>query len=85
MAKAPQNAISPTRAEDYPEWYQQVIKAADLGREFSGPWLHGDQALGYNCGKMQRALDDMFKRPDTKTHTFIVHPDELFWKRKQSM
>ncbi|MFZ4098720.1 MAG: proline--tRNA ligase [Chlamydiia bacterium] len=23
-------AISPTRQEDYPEWYQQVIKAADL-------------------------------------------------------
>lgn len=23
-------AITPTRAEDYPEWYQQVIKAADL-------------------------------------------------------
>jgi prolyl-tRNA synthetase len=23
-------AISPTREEDYPEWYQQVIKAADL-------------------------------------------------------
>ena len=27
---AQQNAISPTRAEDFPEWYQQVIKAADL-------------------------------------------------------
>src|SRR3984885_14075345 len=25
-----QSAISPTRAEDYAEWYQQVIKAADL-------------------------------------------------------
>lgn len=24
------NAISPTRQEDYPEWYQKVIKAADL-------------------------------------------------------
>jgi len=24
------NAISPTRDEDYPEWYQEVIKAADL-------------------------------------------------------
>ena len=24
------SAISPTRAEDYPEWYQQVIKGADL-------------------------------------------------------
>src|SRR5688500_10977547 len=30
MAKAPKNAISPTREEDYPEGYQQVIKAADL-------------------------------------------------------
>ena len=25
-----QTAIKPTRAEDYSEWYQQVIKAADL-------------------------------------------------------
>ena len=30
MAKAPKNAISPARAEDFPEWYQQVIKGADL-------------------------------------------------------
>ena len=31
MAKAAtKTAISPTREEDYPEWYQQVIKAADL-------------------------------------------------------
>ena len=26
----PRNAIAPTREEDYPEWYQQVVKAADL-------------------------------------------------------
>ena len=30
MAKAPQTAITPTRADDYPEWYQQVVRAADL-------------------------------------------------------
>jgi prolyl-tRNA synthetase len=30
MAKAPQTAITPTRAADYPEWYQQVVRAADL-------------------------------------------------------
>ena len=30
MAKPPKNAISPTRAEDYPEWYQQVVKAGEL-------------------------------------------------------
>ncbi len=30
MAKAPKNAITPTRSENFPEWYQQVIKGADL-------------------------------------------------------
>ena len=30
MAKQLKTAISPTREEDYPEWYQQVVKAADL-------------------------------------------------------
>ncbi|MCB0321209.1 MAG: proline--tRNA ligase, partial [Bdellovibrionales bacterium] len=30
MSKNAKNAISPSREEDYPEWYQQVIKAADL-------------------------------------------------------
>ena len=30
MGKQPKSAISPTRDEDYPEWYQQVIKASDM-------------------------------------------------------
>ena len=30
MAKKQKTAISPTRAEDYPEWYQQVVRAAEL-------------------------------------------------------
>ena len=29
-----QNAITPTREENYPEWYQQVVKAADLAENF---------------------------------------------------
>ena len=33
MAKKQQNAINPSRAENYPEWYQQVIKAAELAEE----------------------------------------------------
>ncbi|HEY8963934.1 MAG TPA: proline--tRNA ligase [Alphaproteobacteria bacterium] len=28
--KKPQTAITPTRADDFPQWYQEVIKAADL-------------------------------------------------------
>jgi len=30
MSKTPKTAITPTRAEDFAQWYQQVIKAADL-------------------------------------------------------
>jgi prolyl-tRNA synthetase len=62
MAKAPKNAINPTRQEDYPEWYQQVIKAADLaeispvrGCMVIKPWGY---AIWEN---IQRALDRMFK------------------------
>ena len=62
MAKAPQTAITPTRSEDYPEWYQQVVRAADLaelspvrGCMVIKPWGY---ALWEN---MQRALDAMFK------------------------
>ena len=62
MAKPPQHAIQPTRAEDYPEWYQQVIRAADLaeispvrGCMVIKPW-------GYSIWEnMQQALDQMFK------------------------
>jgi len=62
MAKQPKTAISPTREEDYPEWYQQVVKAADLaeispvrGCMVIKPW---GWAIWEN---MQRVLDDMFK------------------------
>jgi len=55
-------AITPTRAENYPEWYQQVVKAADLaelspvrGCMVIKPW-------GYSLWEnMQRVLDAMFK------------------------
>src|SRR5690606_13909614 len=58
----PRTAITPTREENYAEWYQQVIRAADLaepspvrGSMVIKPW-------GYSLWEnMQRALDDMFK------------------------
>lgn len=62
MNKAAKTAISPTREENYPEWYQQVIKAADLaeispvrGCMVIKPWGWG---LWENT---QRILDKMFK------------------------
>ena len=71
MAKESQTAITPTRADDYPEWYQQVIKAADLaepspvrGCMVIKPWGY---ALWEN---MQRVLDGMFKSTGHKNAYF---------------
>ena len=62
MAKAPKNAISPTRADDYPEWYQQVIKASDLAENSPVRGCMVIKPWGYRLWEnMQRALDDMFK------------------------
>ncbi len=58
----PKTAITPTRGEDFPEWYQQVIRAADLAEnsEVRGcmvikPWGYG---LWEN---IQAQLDRLFK------------------------
>ena len=62
MAKQKANAISPTRVEDYPEWYQQVVKAADMaevspvrGCMIIKPWGYGIWE------RVQAALDKRIK------------------------
>lgn len=55
-------AITPTRVEDFPEWYQQVVKAADMaenapvrGCMIIKPWGYGIWEI------IQRQLDDKIK------------------------
>ena len=64
-------AITPTRAEDYPEWYQQVIKAAELseispvrGCMIIKPWGY---AIWEN---IQNVLDKQFKATGHKNVYF---------------
>jgi prolyl-tRNA synthetase len=62
MAKAPKSAISPTREENYPEWYQQVIKAADLAENSDVRGCMVIKPWGYAIWEnIQRRLDDAFK------------------------
>src|SRR3984885_12906179 len=62
MAKAPQTAIPPPRAGDYPEWYQQVVRAADLAESSAVRGCMVIKPWGYAIWEnMQRALDQMFK------------------------
>ena len=62
MSKAPQSAITPTRVEDYPEWYQQVIKAADLAENSPTRGCMVIKPWGYAIWEnIQQVLDRKFK------------------------
>ena len=62
MGKQRQSAISPTRAQDYPEWYQQVIKASDLAERSPVRGCMVIKPWGYALWEnVMRHMDDMFK------------------------
>ncbi len=67
----PQNAISPTRAADFPEWYQQVVKHAELAENSDVRGCMVIKPWGYGIWEnMQRALDGMFKATGHKNAYF---------------
>lgn len=62
MAKTVVHAISPSRAEDYPEWYQQVVRAAELAENSPVRGCMVIKPWGYALWEnIQRTLDGMFK------------------------
>ena len=67
----PQNAISPRRDEDFPEWYQQVVKAADLAENSDVRGCMVIKPWGYGIWEaMQRGLDGLFKATGHKNAYF---------------
>ena len=83
MRKKAKNAITPTRAEDYPEWYQQVINAADLaetspvrGCMVIKPWGY---ALWEN---IMGILDGMFKETGVKNAYFPLFIPLSFFEKE---
>ncbi|MDZ4829525.1 MAG: proline--tRNA ligase [Phycisphaerae bacterium] len=57
-----QTAVTPTRSENYAEWYQQVIKAADLAESSPVRGCMVIKPWGYAIWEnIQRVLDGMFK------------------------
>lgn len=56
-------AISPTRTEDYPEWFQQIIKAADMAENSPVRGCMVIKPWGYAIWEnMQRYLDKAIKK-----------------------
>ncbi len=64
-------AISPTRAENYPEWYQQVVKAADLAEISPVRGCMIIKAWGYAIWEnIQRVMDAEFKATGHQNYYF---------------
>ena len=83
MTTATKTAIVPTREEDYPQWYQEVIKAADLaetspvrGCMVIKPWGYG---LWEN---IQQNLDARFKATGHKNAYFPLFIPLSFMQRE---
>ena len=67
----PTTAITPRRDEDFPEWYQQVVKAADLAENSDVRGCMVIKPWGYGMWEnMQRGLDGMFKATGHKNAYF---------------
>ena len=59
---AEKTAITPTRAQDFPEWYQQVIKAADMAENSETRGCMVIKPWGYGIWELiQQQLDRRFK------------------------
>ncbi len=76
-------AISPTRRENFPEWYQQVVKAADMAEtsEVRGcmvikPWGYGVWEL------LQRELDRRIKETGHKNAYFPLFIPLSYFSRE---
>jgi prolyl-tRNA synthetase len=71
MSKPIQTAIKPTREEDYPEWYQQVIKASDLAEKSVVRGCMVIKPWGYALWEnIMRGMDAMFKATGVKNAYF---------------
>src|SRR6186713_324052 len=62
QANPAKTAITPRRDEDFPEWYQQVIRASEMAETSDVRGCMVIKPWGYGIWEnMQRVLDGMFK------------------------
>ncbi len=71
MSKGNESAISPRRGEDFPEWYQQVVRSAEMAENSEVRGCMVIRPWGYALWeRMQGALDAMFKATGHKNAYF---------------
>jgi prolyl-tRNA synthetase len=84
MAKEKEpTAIIPTREDDYPEWFQQVVKAADMAENSPVRGCMVIKPWGYGIWEnMQRQLDDRIKRTGHQNAYFPLFIPLSFFEKE---
>ena len=71
MGKKVKTAITPTRVEDYPEWYQQVVRASEMAEKSSVRGCMVIKPWGYALWEnIVREMDDLFKATGVRNAYF---------------
>jgi prolyl-tRNA synthetase len=83
MAKKNRTAINPTRSENYPQWYQEVIKAADLAENSDVRGCMVIKPWGFTIWEnIQRILDDKFKETGHKNAYFPLFIPKSYFEKE---
>lgn len=83
MSKQKKTAIEPTRAENYAEWYQQVIKAADLAENSEVRGCMVIKPWGYAIWEnIQRVLDGMFRETGHRNAYFPIFIPKSYFEKE---
>ena len=71
MGEKVKTAITPTRSEDYPEWYQQVVRASEMAETSSVRGCMVIKPWGYSLWEnIVREMDDLFKSTGVRNAYF---------------
>jgi prolyl-tRNA synthetase len=82
---AAKTAITPRRDEDFPEWYQQVIRAAEMAESSDVRGCMVIRPWGYGIWEnMQRQLDAMFKATGHRNAYFPLFIPLSYFEREAS-
>jgi prolyl-tRNA synthetase len=83
MSKQARTAIEPTRNENYAEWYQQVIKAADLAENSDVRGCMVIKPWGYAIWEnIQKVLDEMFRETGHKNAYFPIFIPKSYFEKE---
>jgi prolyl-tRNA synthetase len=83
MDKPVRTAIEPTREENYAEWYQQVIKAADMAENSDVRGCMVIKPWGYAIWEnIQRILDGMFRETGHKNAYFPIFIPKSYFEKE---